>query len=38
MATQSRTIAPQGVDELVLYLALVDSPAAARGYACLGSS
>jgi hypothetical protein len=38
MATQSQTIAPHSASELVLYLALVDSLAAARGYACLGAS
>jgi ribosomal protein S18 acetylase RimI-like enzyme len=36
MATQSRTLAPHSANELVLYVALVDSLAAARGYACLG--
>jgi ribosomal protein S18 acetylase RimI-like enzyme len=35
LATQNRPIAPQSANELVLYVALVDSLAAARGYRCL---
>lgn len=36
MATQNKPIEPHGMNELVLYVALVDSLAAARGYRCLG--
>jgi hypothetical protein len=38
MVTQSQTLAPHGTNELVLYLALVDSLATAQTYRCLGGS
>lgn len=38
MATQNKIIEPHGVNELMIYLALVDSLEEARGYRCLGKA
>ena len=36
MVTQDKTLAPHGMNELVIYVALTDSLEIARGYRCLG--